>query len=70
LQANLDELRTKYHDLQVEHKEMGEKLKEGRSERMRCDSENERLKKKSNDLEVSNTRGHLNYNYVIIGGER
>ncbi len=51
-QTELDELRTKYHDLTVEHKEMGEKLKESRADRIRCLSENDRLKKKIHDLEV------------------
>ena len=45
-------MRTKYHDLTVEHKEMGEKLKESRADRIRCLSENDRLKKKIHDLEV------------------
>ena len=52
LQQELDELRTKYHDLTVEHKEMGEKLKDAKSDRLRCLSENERLRKKIHDLEV------------------
>ncbi len=51
LQAELDELRTRYHDLTVEHKEVGEKLKESRSDRLRCLSENDRLRKKIHDLE-------------------
>jgi chromosome segregation ATPase len=47
-------LKTRYHDLQVEHKEMGEKLKESRADRSRCLVENERLRKKVRELEVEN----------------
>ncbi len=43
------------HGMQIEHKELGEKLKEGRADRLRCLSENERLRQKKKELEAENS---------------